>query len=254
MLGRLAVTSFGSYLTVILVDLSFRRKEDRERERIKRIALERLAGTINSHIEMLSEWYIAALEEEPEFTPESYPDLFNEEYIRTTRRVDFSKNYPTAGNGPDPTWLDMSGQRMESFSEDVEDTISNYGIYMEPEMIKTVQNISDSGINQLFQNDIIQSDQRIGATRDCNLLAGEGVDYFLAKHLNLILEVIQWYDQDPELHIKPVVELDAWRDDVTPNVGSARLEKKLEESKPKFGMGPSYPVKEYHDSNTIDNQ
>lgn len=244
-IGRLAAASFGSYLTVILVDLSIQRKEERERERVKRVALERLSRTINSQLELLANWYIGSLNSEPNSIPEDYTTFFDTDYIEQVKHLDFAKEYPTAGPTPNPTWFQLSGQKMKEFTEDIEDLIGKYGIFMDPQTLKTLQDISDSEITTLFHEDLIQMDRRTGTERDYNLLAGQNMDYYLAKHLALILEIVKWYEHDSDLQIKPVIELDAWKDDVTPHAGSAKLEKKLEEADPMFGMGPSYPVEEY---------
>lgn len=245
-LGRLAATSFGSYLTVILVDLSIKKKEERERTRVKRIALERLSGAVNSHIEHLANWYIVSIDEKPESVPESYTELFDDEYIEQVKRLDFSKEYPTAGENRNPTWMEVSELRLDEFSEAVEDIIGKYGLYMDPEMIGTLQELGDSEIYSVPQSDILQRDQQMGVNRDYNLLAGQNVDYYLAKHISLLLDVIEWYEEDPELRLIPVQELDAWRDDTAPHPSSAKLAKDVDDADPMYGMGPSYPIEDYH--------
>lgn len=231
-----------------MVDSSFRHKEERERKRRRKIALEQLSGAINAHLGLLGNWYIAPLDDYPKNPPKSYQEFLNPEYIEKVQMVDFSKSYPTASPSPDPTWLEISGHQLESFSENVDDVISKYGMFLEPSMLQTLRELSQSPIASLCQTNLVEFDRRKSIDRDYNLLAGTNMEHHLANHLFNLLEVINWYSETDGVHIKPVNELDAWKEDVSPNPGSAKLEKSVEESEPLFGMGPSYPEEEYHGS------
>jgi len=237
-LQGLAITSLGSYITAVLVDLSFRRKEEREKKRVKRIVLRQLSGIIHRHIDHLSNWYIGALYEYPKTIPTKYSKLFDEEYIETVKKVDFSENYPTAGPR-DPTWMAVSNHHMNQFSEDINEIISKYSLYLNSDMIKTLQNLADSPITNIFDSDMMEYDKRKGVKRDYNILNGGNVDIYLSEHLDLVLEVIEWFENDSKVDIISVEDLDAWRDDVSPQAGSAKIEKELEQTETLYGMGPS---------------
>jgi hypothetical protein len=52
---------------------------------------------------------------------------------------------------------------------------------------------------------------------------------------------VEYYNNTEGVEIKDVDSIDIWRDDVQPNYGSARIDKKLDLTNPRVGAGSSLP-------------
>jgi len=85
------VTIFGSLVTVYLVDKFYRDREREEQDRVRQVALREFQTSLNGHLSLLVQWYVASRDQPPDTVPVSYANLLDDEFIETVKHMDFSK-------------------------------------------------------------------------------------------------------------------------------------------------------------------
>ena len=143
-LSRFAVTTIGSYITVVLVDSSFREQERRERDRMREIALSEILEQVNAHLRLISDIYISSIPDIPSEIPDSYEELFDADFRNAPKLLDFSKQYPTANRNI--TYLQYVGSSLVKSREEVNDIIRRYGFVMEPELVQDLKDLNNSNL------------------------------------------------------------------------------------------------------------
>ncbi|WP_254764123.1 DUF7550 family protein [Natrinema marinum] len=220
-----ATATLGSYITILLVERSFREQEEHRRQRIQAAALRQIQGSLNSHLSFLSEMYIVALEEYPSSPPASYAELFNGDFDKQVQLLDFERSYPTAGDGPNPDWFQISENEISNLRNQFDKTINQYAGLMEPELVETLQSIKESELTKFLtaisEANIRKLDSDFGVDRQYTVLFGH--DDIISSHTDAVLNLVQRYE-DVSIDITPIEDQGAWQDNVTPHAGSARVE------------------------------
>ncbi|MFC7070614.1 hypothetical protein ACFQL9_13250 [Halobaculum lipolyticum] len=243
----LSVTLFGSYLVAVLVNRTFRRIQEEERQRKLQLALQELQEPINQQLTLLGNWYVAAADREQTPPPDSYREFLTSDYTDTIRWLDLSKEYPTAG-AHTTSWFEYSGGMMAQSQEGIETVISTYGSVMSPELMRDLHRLASSDLSEMVQSfgdgRLMQIDAQNGYKRDYMLFAGQGVDSAIQSHVDALLAVLSYFEEPDNPELTPISNQGFWRDDVSPKIGSARGEIHPDEADPKFGMGEGPPPEE----------
>lgn len=225
LLAGVATATFASYITIILVDRNFRDQEEKRRQKMQNTALRQLRTDVNTHLTFLSNMYIAASEEYPNSPPSTYEELFNDDFSTTIQLLDFSKEYPTAGESRVIRWFDYSESNLKEFQNSIDQVITQYSAWLDPEIVEKVHNLKSSRFMTVIisasEVDLIQLDREMGFDREYAILIGE--DNIIQEHTDLLLELIQEYQEVDDIELTNVEDLNAWSENVTPHPESARL-------------------------------
>lgn len=225
MTTMLAVGIFSSYLTAVVVDGTFREKENREQRRMQNTALSELSGPLNSYLNLLQIWYRVSLAGVPESPPESITEVLGTREIEKIRMLDFSETYPIIGRGDDYTFLTHSTQVIERFQNDVDDIIRKYSPHMDPDLVNNLQELKNSDLFNLLST----PHSLMGTPQNgpLPLFAGDG--YLLLQNNAETLEQLIRFYEDPRAPTLSHLDIShIWRDDEKPKIGSARMEITLE--------------------------
>lgn len=222
----LAVGTFSSYLTAVLVDGTFRQKEERERKNLQNTALTELRNPLNGYLKLLRVWYRCSLEGVPESPSDSLKEVIATDEIEKVRLLNFAETYPVLGRSEDYTFLTHSAHSIEQFQTDIDEILQKYSAFLDPELVNNLQELKNSDLFNMicaFENHKLAS-----GTDVYPLFAGHGY-LDLQENLNYLLNVIEYYD-DPEAPELTLLDISyIWRDDERPKIGSARIDVPFED-------------------------
>ena len=224
-LSRLTISIVGAYLTVSIVDIQIRKREEAEIERQRNLALHQLHSSLNNHLNFLCELYIVSSDKDSPDVPESFDELFDDEYIHQLKHLDFSKDCNTLLSASN--WHTASHYRMSEFKENVGEMIVRYGQILDSTLLGTLLKSSENAlINSMASGNLVISG-------DMNILNGENYDKALEIHLDAILKLISYYNDPRMPDLESVEDKPAWEQ---AHPGSARMDVDLEETEPSYGV------------------
>ncbi|MGB9966302.1 hypothetical protein [Halobacterium hubeiense] len=224
LLSGVSTATFSSYITILLVDRSFRRQKKNRRKKMRSAALRQLEGDLVSHLNFLVNMYIAASEEHPDKIPETYDDLFTDEFFKTVQYLDFSKEYPTARDSRFIRWFDYAESHLNGFQNAIDQAISQYSMWLDPEVVETLQEIRGSTFSGMVitasETDMMQLDKEMGYEREYTVFFG--YEEFVEEHTNALLALVQEYEKSQDVELTEVGDLNAWSEEIAPTAGTAR--------------------------------
>lgn len=213
--------SLASYITVVLVDRTFREQKQKRQQKMRKTAFRELSGTINSHIGLLSDMYIATMPEYPKDSPDEYDQLFDKKFASQIQLLDFSKKYPTARGGV--MWFNYSENELNNLKETIDQVLSKYSPWLNAETTNNLRELKQSTfvsmLISLSEANLIQLDNQKGYDRTYTVLAGN-VDIIL-EHTNVLLEIIEEYEEIDGVELTDVQDFGAWSENVAPQPESA---------------------------------
>lgn len=203
---------------------------------------------MNRHLQFLTTLYVVSMEDNPEDIPQSYDEFFGPEYLETVKYLDLSTEH---SGRPWDDFFEYTGDEAEKFRNDIDEILKTYGPFLDSDMFSTFQSLADSsflGMVGTFSDiDHLLLDAEMGVVRDYNYFNGQNIDNIFATHLESVLEVIEYYEQPDAPNLNSLDSLDVWRDDVNPEFGTARINKPLENTEPRFMAGEG-PLPRFSDS------
>lgn len=220
--SRLSVTTFGAYLTAIVVDRSFREQQRMEQKKIRNVALEQLRKPLNRHLSLLVSMYAASITERPDNLPESWQDLLDEEFGDAVFHLDFSASSPTTDDHE--LWMDHAASQLEQFGNEVDQVLAKYGDVMQPHLIQTLQNVGDSQMSQLLIMNYelrghVSKEEYNSYSRQMAPLVNTDVE----DHIKYLNDLLDYYESDQSPDLSPFRGTCLHSDDISPSIGSARL-------------------------------
>lgn len=223
LLAGVVTATFASYLTIILVDSTFREQEKERRQKMQNAAFAQLQ--IDRYLGFLVKMYIVSSIESPNLTPSSYDELFNGDFNTTIQLLDFSEEFPTARESRTVLWFDYSESQLKEFQNSIDQVISQYGAWLDPGTVKKLQRIQSSTFMGMIistaEGNIIQLDEEMGYDREYAMLHGH--EDIIEDHTDALLDLLDEYQQTDEVNIIDVEDLNAWNENISPGLGSARL-------------------------------
>ena len=221
--SNLAAGFFGSFLTVLLIDRALERERKIQSERIRKLAFAQLRPAIGSHINLLFDWYKAAVPAPPPSQPTKFDRVFGEDYFREVQELDFSKNNST---WPPRSWFSFSGAQFESLTHEITGVIDKYGFFLDPHSLELLEGIANSTVASSFRNlgpaDPVALSRGIGGPFRYNVLSEQNFMRELRQHVGKVGTFLALFNSTASEPID-LASLELWRTDVSPAYGSARV-------------------------------
>jgi len=230
--SRLTAATFGSYLTAIVVDRSFRRREQKELERIENSALRELKEPINGHLKVLCTWYTSSLGQRPEKIPSTWEELFEGEFEDQVVYLDFSGDSPTTNDDVD--MMMYSAHKFKEFSESIDLVLWKYSHGMESDLVEKLESLSNSELidSVVHVQDSRKEFRRLdGKDREKALIQfySTSIHNSAGEHLDDLTYILNKYDEVDNINIAEFEGTSIHRDDVDPEIGNAKLNEKVAE-------------------------
>lgn len=211
LIGGLATATAASYITSALVNRSFREQEAHHQTRMRNTAYRSLKKPLQRHIRILIEMYIATSEGVPEKCPADYQKLFNDNFEEQVRYLKTSKKYPIIKENI--TWGVYIREQIEIFQENIDKTLSLYSAWLDAEEVETLQNLRDSSFSSML---VRTSYVDLSGSSEPILMS---MSDEVSAHIELLLQVIEKYENSDELDIRDVEDFNVWSETVAPSFG-----------------------------------
>ena len=139
----------GILLTVFLIDIIIKMKEERERIKRQEIGLKQLKVNLLNHLHLLFNIYKASVESKPNDLNMKASHFFDENYYQEIKYFDFSKNAPVTSN---INWGYYLASKNEKFKTGLNKTIDKYGIYLDSDGIDLMEKLINSNFINFISN------------------------------------------------------------------------------------------------------
>lgn len=219
---NLGTEILGILLTVLLIDSVIRGNEKRERSRYQAVALRQLRIPLVHHLQLLFSLYKASIPHKPEELVSDPRKLFSDDYFVQLAFFDFSKSAPVV---PEIQWFDHLKQEFTQFRDALSRTVEKYALYLDVETVELVEQLINSTLlSFVLQAPVVRDlDRSQGIRRQYNLLGGSGMAKLVREHTQWFSESVESYNEGVPVEQRIKLADHLWRDDVAPQIGSARL-------------------------------
>ena len=232
---NLATEIVGILLTVFLIDAVLRRREDREQARYRSLALRQLWRPLNRQADLFSNIYKASAERRPKREISSVSELFDEDYFNAIERLDATAASGTVRGVMDQEgmpWYECIDQEMSGFKEALGHMIDKYAMYLDPDTIDVVERLIDSNFINVGRlgRIVVENARQMGLQGPVPMAfmaLGNDADSPIRKYTDDLVELVKIYDETAAGDKKVRIPDPAWRDDISPQVGSARIPDEL---------------------------
>ena len=157
--------------------------------------------------------------------------IFNEDYFRQIRLLDFSKSAQTADSA---TWFTHSLRELTSFQVGISRLIDKYATFLESETLETLEGLIHSvlveSLISICKADLPNLDKSHNWKRTYNVLNSyrtNGVPSQDAEeHINKLLSFLEFYNSvaPNPIHLS---DLSLWSDNSAPAFGSGKLDESV---------------------------
>jgi len=172
-----------SYLTVVIVDKSFRDERARERTQYEKLALRELSEPLRNHLELLSEWYAATCRNEDRFSHSSLEQAFQDDFSSSIANLRFTLDYP---RDESINWFEYSQDSIESFRQEVETIQYKYSGLIGSGMAEQTDEVINSQFILLF------IDNYSGSSLDT---LDEAAIEHLDRHVEEVMSLLEYYEK-----------------------------------------------------------
>ena len=216
LVGGLATAIAASYIATTLITRKFREQEIDRQNRMRNTAYRGLKKSLQRHIQVLIEMYIATSEGPPENVPDNYQMLFSDDFEEQIQYLETSKKYPIVIE--DMTWGVHIKEQIKTFQEDIDKILNLYTPWLDTEEVETLQNLRDSSFLSLLISisyiDLSESSE----------LALMSMSDEISTHIELLLQIIEKYNDSEELDIQGIEDFNIWKENIAPSFGCGSSE------------------------------
>lgn len=241
LMSNLAAGFAGSFLTVLLIDSALERERDRQTARVRNLAFSQVRPLLLQQLDLVGTWRKVSAAAVPTPTPTTVADLFDPRFYEDVLRCDFSRD---SGTTPSTTWYSRTAATLSTCRAGLEQIIDHYAVFLDSESLEALEAVAHAH----FVNFVVALGPNphalgpmIGGPWTDNLLAGGGVTAALRDYIAALIKLTSIMNEYPTPSVT-VADLNIWRPDVMPAVGSARMtDDQMLASNPRFFMGAGLP-------------
>ena len=222
---NLGTEIIGIFLTVFLIDAVIRRNEERERLRVRKVAMQQLRLPLVLQLQVLHGMYKTAIQHAPEILPTEVRNLFTKDYFAQIAFLDLSKPAPLWGITP-LDWMDYLQSESQKFKTSLSLTLEKYAVFLDGDTVELLENILSSHLLAFFQSitAVRELDRKEGFRRKYNFFAAPGMVEMAREYTTLFTALITIFNQNSPSGRNIRLDLGFWRNDISPQIGSSRIE------------------------------
>jgi|GEM_PF-3972297 len=218
---NLGTELIGILITVVFIDLVISRHEQREKSKLRRIALRQLRVPMQRHLSLLFNMYKASVTAPATRSINGPETLFREDYYLQLASFDLSKDAPVI---PKQQWIDYACHEVNEFRESLSRTLEKYAMHLDSEVIDLLESLLGSSFLSFLKQvpNIRNIDRNEGLNRSFVFFGAPGMKDMIERHTDLFSRLVKLFnsEMDQADHVK--LSSDIWRNDVSPQIGSAR--------------------------------
>jgi hypothetical protein len=230
----LSTTVIGILLTVFLIDRVLRKQHDAELDKYRLVALRRLRGPIESHINMLQKIYMASAHKLPDPVWSSLEEFFSDDRLyETVLWFDALKPAPVE---PEIQWYKYICHEVKEFKAELGHISDRYAVYMPYDLLVLIESLSRSWFFSFIEN----YPSRLKYQYSANIspvmpmfpviINVDNNDYedaapHLKLHTNRLMALIRYYNGKVPTEERIILKHEVWTYGNPPIWGSARFER-----------------------------
>lgn len=222
---NLGTEIIGIFLTIGLIDAVIRGRDERERKRVRNLAIRSMRPALMDHLRLLQGMYKAAAPATIRRTSADVRELFDEEFFGQLRYLDFAAQAPVLPT-QQWTWFDYLAHHVRQFRAGMVAATDRYATFLDGETLERIETLmSTSFLAFLEQASAIPAvDRKEGWKRSYALFSGTGMTSIVKDHADALLSVIDSCNGVLPSGDSVAVDIGHWRNDIAPVYGSARSE------------------------------
>lgn len=222
---NLAAGVIAIFLTVLLIDGVIRRREARQLNRYRSIALQQLFAPLQNHLHLLFNIYKASVDRKPDREISSASDLLGEDFFKQIVYFDLSEPGPAvAAFGQERLkWYVYLNSEWQNFKSQMGGLVDRYAMYLDPDTLGLMEQLMNSWLFSYLNGlpiSINWSESMGLKTRHNELLPPMHEEIRL--HTDTFVALVDIYNsaapEDRKVHVNGT-----WSDNTHPLIGSARV-------------------------------
>jgi hypothetical protein len=217
-------TVLGIVLTVVLIDAVIQRNQDRDRNRVRRVAFLQMRIPLLNHLHLLNDMYKAATPVAPSDRPLDIGSLFNQRYFSEVAFLDFAKPAPVSSPVP-LQWFDYVRMESAKFRVALAQTVDRYAVFLDGQSVELMETLINSFFLSFLEQGPAIRDATIrgGFKLNSALCSVEGFDDHFRKHTDAFVALVGLFNAAVPAEEKLAAGSELWRNDISPSFGSARI-------------------------------
>lgn len=222
----ISIEILGAIITILLIDFSIKRREERIAEKREQIALSLLKPIIRNNLTLLFNLYKATTDiKGSNYTQNELKNLFNSDYIETIQKLDITKNAPIY---PDTNWINYLKAEFSELNRRYETVLDKYSFVMPPDIVQEIENIKNSIFHQnmiINMPNILNYWSSLGKTESIKNMFGQvfSEEYVVEPYLKkvvFLLDILNKFEYMKDIY---KVEDGEWRNDISPKIGESKI-------------------------------
>ncbi len=225
-LTNISVEVLGAIITIIFIDFYLNRHEQKIADKRETIALTLLRPVLRSNFAILFSIYKAStLRKDKLYKTKDLQDFLNDNYIETISHFNILGNAPIA---PTISWTNHLRNEFSKLNKDYDSILDKYSSTMTPELVELIENIKNSHFHNQMANGLTiiasyaaSQGQKLPKNTFGQLFTKE---YIVEPYFNYLKQLLKLTENKDALNNFYEIDEGQWRDDISPKIGSSRLD------------------------------
>ncbi|PZX46938.1 hypothetical protein [Algoriphagus chordae] len=218
----------GIFITVLLIDLVIKRKDDREKKKILKNTFAQFKIPAQNLLSFFASIYKASTDTKPKEWNTDYKSLLStEQFYDSIKHLDFLKTAPVT---PSTNWINHSHHQMTGIKNGFEKIIDKYAFALDSQIISDLEWLTNNWIINILSSGpiILASDQSMNHKREYFCLLAiqneTGIEDNPIKELiDKVFEVAEYFksitDETSDIHYSDSL----WQENMSPKLSESRV-------------------------------
>lgn len=214
----------GIIIVVFSIDRVIAIEQENQRIKLETVAFLQLRRPLRRHFYLFFYMFKAAIAQKPDKDYKTITDLFDNTFFEELAFLDFSKPAPVFST-LQADWFNYVLRECSQFKDSLNRTMEKYCLFLQPEIIELMEEMINSPFLWIvFNAPVIRqfsSDKNISSSY--SLLARPEIRDLLKEYIQLIIVLLEQYNQRVPAEKQINISDDLWGDGVLPKIGSGRI-------------------------------